>query len=121
MDEARERRREKMMHVAELHDLQEFLDDDDQLNLLCGRISHRMSGAVQMKMLGQTVRTKSIFAGRSNYLWMTITQNDERMVAFIWPRPMFSEGVRFYATSKAFIDRVRMTFAITSEEDFDFS
>ena len=121
IDEIREKRRETMIEVAGLRGLREFLDNNNELNLMCGQISARMDGAVEMKMLGQTVRTKSVFAGRSNYLWMTITQGEERMVAFVWPRPMFTEGVRFYATSEAFINRVRMTAAITSDEELDFS
>lgn len=121
LDQAREKRRETMRAVAGLEELREFLDVSGELtkigNILIGRLSDR----VEMKMLGQTVRTTRVSAGRYNYFWLTVSQGEERMVIFSWPKPLFEEGVRVYATSESFIDRVRMVATIVDDEDIDYS
>ena len=80
-----------------------------------------MGDHIQMKMIGQTVTLKSVQSVRRTYLWMTVTQGDEKYVCFVWPRPLFTDGVVHYATSESFIDRVRMTTMMADESQLDFT
>lgn len=121
LDQAREKRRETMRAVAGLEGLREFLDDNGELTKIGNILIERLGDRVEMKMMGQTVRATHVFAGRYNYFWLTVRQGEERMVVFSWPRPLFNDGVRGYATSETFIDRVRMVATIVDDEDLDYS
>lgn len=109
-----------MRAVFEIEDLYEIRDPLKQIHELATELSATLDERVEMRVLGQVVRLKNVSAGRFNYMWLTVSQGNERFVAVVWPRGLFDDGVKFYATSESFIDRVRMTLKL-GKDDIDFS
>lgn len=111
-----------MNEKAGITNLGHFTGDTQRLNKLAGLMARFLdfqpdAGKPDSERMVMDVSLESGFIrrGKRNYQWVSAAQDGERLVAMIWPRPLFDMGVQFYASSEKFADRVEMVLKMNHD------
>lgn len=120
--QTRERVFDLMNEKAGITNLGVVVDGKDRLNKLAGLMAQFLdfkpdAGKPDTERMVMDVFLESGFIrrGKRNYQWVSAAQDGERVVAMIWPRPLFDMGVQYYASSEKFIDRVEMVLKMNHD------